>query len=189
MTENVAPPPDPAADAPDRVADAPESTVEVTVFRTAVDADEAASRLAASADEMVRASTERRLYYPYHVVAYRVEVDALFNSFDEVIRCGVDLRNDKALLVDGLETTEVSVPADGVLPAEHAAEEVRRTARSYVTEVAHRRLTIGRSMSLTRLEDSRRYRPFHLVECETADGDELAYIVDGVSGDFHRVYR
>lgn len=166
-------------------------TTQITGFPMEVDADEAATRLAATDTEIVDVSIEDCLYYPYHVATYRVEVDALFNSFDEEIDCGVDLRSGTALLVDDLGAVDVTVPTDAILPAEYdeTGDEVMETTRSYITEVAHRRLTIGRSMDLTRLESTRRYRPFHLAICETVDGNEFTYIVDGVSADFHRVYR
>lgn len=175
---------------PSRAAIAETDPTRLAAFPVRTTADEAASLLASTDGDLVDASATETLYYPYQLSEVRVAADALLNAFERSVLCGVDLRTGKALLVDDDPgSTAASVPAERVLPAERDGEEAAEIARSYVAEVAHRRLTVGRSAELTELAVFRRYRPFHLVACRTADGGRLTYIVDGVTSDFHRVYR
>ena len=163
---------------------------QLTAFPAQVTADEAASLLASTDDDITHVSAEELLYYPYRIVEFRVQVEALFNSFDQVQTCGVDLCNGKALLVDDDPgSTVTSVPSKQVLPAEEDGNGVIEIAHSYVVEAVHRRLTIGRSMEVTKQKSYLRYRPFHLVKCQTVNGAQLTYIVDSITSGFHRVYQ
>lgn len=163
-------------------------TAEVAMFPKRVEEDDAETLLTTTDNEITQTSVVEILYYPYQIFDVRIQVEALFNSFDEAFSCGVDLRSERALLIDeSLEPTIKSIPTDQVLPVKH--EDVIETARTYLTKVVHRRLTISRSVTLTQQDSYRRYRPFYHTRCLTTDSHHLHYIVDGVTGDFHRIYN
>lgn len=162
-------------------------TAELTVFPTQIRIEEAESLLAATDDDLVQIAVIETLYYPYQIFDFRVQAEALFNSLDQELVCGVDLCREKALLIDDKpELTVKSVPTDQILPIKH--DDVLETARSYLTTIIHRRLTISRSITLTQQNSYRRYRPFYHTECQTDDGTYLRYIIDGITGAFHRIH-
>lgn len=173
---------------PSEPIDDSEDTAEVATFPKRLEEDDAETLLTATDNEVAQTSVVEILYYPYQIFDFRIQVEALFNSFDQAFSCGVDLRRERALLIDeSLEPTVKSIPTDQALPIKH--KDVTETARTYLTKVVHRRLTISRSVTLTRQDSYRRYRPFYHTWCQTTDGHHLHYIVDGVTGDFHRIYN
>lgn len=160
---------------------------ELAIFPTQITADEAESLLATTDDDLTRTTVIETLYYPYQIFDFRVQAEALFNSLDQELVCGVDLCREKALLLDeDPESVVKSVPCDRILPIRH--EDVLETARSYLTTIIHRRLTISQSITLAQQNCYRRYRPFYRTECQTKEGVNLQYIVDGITGAFHRVH-
>ncbi|WP_101295778.1 hypothetical protein [Halegenticoccus soli] len=158
-------------------------------FPLRVDAAEAARTLVESDERMDRATPHSILYYPYGVFAFEVRAEALLNSFREKVTCAVDLINEKELLVDEQPTPEQrSVPQQNVLSTPHSVADVESAARTYLFEVTQQRLKLVRTPTLRALSRALLYRPFHALECTTVSGDEYDYVVDGVSGKFHRIY-
>lgn len=161
----------------------------VDAFETEVSPADAERRLRESDDAMVAATAERVLYYPYRLFTFDLHAEALLNELDDTVYCAVDLCNGDELFVDDLPTVaERRVETDAVVPTGDLDADPEGIARRYLLEMARKHLRVGSAPDLSVAADRRVYRPFHLVECETADGVFLSYIVDGLTGDFHRVY-
>ncbi len=161
----------------------------VAVFDSTVSTADAEQTLLETDEEMIQATTDGYVYYPYHVFGFHLHAKALLDEFEEQVYCGIDLCNDKEMFIDQQPaTTEQTVNEDALVPPDPTLEDPERTARHYLLEIARKEFRVGSPPELTVVEDQRVYRPFHLVECKTTTGTFLTYIVDGVSGDFHRVY-
>ncbi|MFC6716076.1 hypothetical protein ACFQGT_17515 [Natrialbaceae archaeon GCM10025810] len=161
----------------------------VAVFDPTVLAADAEQILLETDEEMIQATADGYVYYPYRVFGFHLRAKALIDEFEERVYCGIDLCNDKEMFIDQQPTlTERTVTEDALVPPAPEIEDPKQTARHYILELARKELRVGSPPELTVIEDQRVYRPFHLVECQTASGTFLTYIVDGVRGDFHRVY-
>lgn len=165
------------------------SRTTVTSFELAVSAADAEETLLRTDEAMTETTADGLVYYPYRVFGFDLHAEALLDEFDDRVYCGIDLCNDKETFIDERPpTTERVVDRDALVPPSDDVEDPERTARRYLLEVARKELRVGSPPDLTVVEDRRIHRPFHVVECETEDGTFLTYIVDGVTGDFHRVY-
>lgn len=161
----------------------------VIAFDQAVTAADAEQTLLETDEKMVQATADGCVYYPYRVFGFDLHAKALLDEFEDRIYCGIDLCNDKEMFIDERPvTTEKTVKEDALVPPDPEIEDPEQTARHYLFEIARKELRVGSPPELTVVEDQRMYRPFHLIECRTATETFLTYIVDGVSGDFHRVY-
>ncbi|WP_129113676.1 hypothetical protein [Halegenticoccus tardaugens] len=158
-------------------------------FPLRVTADDAVQILTESDTDMAAAAPHALLYYPYGIFEFEVQADALLNSFRETVVCAVDLINEKELLVDEQPTpNRRSVPPRNVLSTSHSVVDVESAARTYLFEITQQRLKLIRTPTLEVRSRTLLYRPFHVLECTTTAGDEYDYVVDGVSGEFHRIY-
>lgn len=161
----------------------------VTVFETTISAAEAEQTLLETDTEMTDTTTDRFVYYPYRVFGFDLQATAFLDEFSDRVYCGVDLCNGKELFIeDSPQTTDQVVDKDAIVPSSDDITDPKRTARQYLLELARKELRVGSPPDLTVVADHRVYRLFHLVDCETTEGTFLTYIVDSVTGDFHRVY-
>lgn len=161
----------------------------VSVFDADVSAADAEQTLLETDEEMVAATADGVVYYPYRVFGFDLHAEALLDEFEDRVYCGVDLCNDKELFLESEPTpTEEVVDEDAVVPPSDDVEDPERTARRYLFELARKEFRVGSPPDLTVVDDRVVHRPFHVVDCETADGTFLSYVVDGVKGDFHRIY-
>ncbi|WP_266081905.1 hypothetical protein [Haladaptatus caseinilyticus] len=161
----------------------------ITVFDTAVSAEEAEQSLLKSDTDMAETTADRLVYYPYRVFGFDLHAEAFLDEFTDRVYCGVDLCNGKEVFIEEApKTTDKVVDADLIVPVTDEIEDAQRIARYYLLELVRKELRVGSPPDLHPVEDRRIYRPFHLVDCTTSDKTSLMYIVDGVTGDFHRIY-
>lgn len=161
----------------------------VTVFDTEVSAATAEQTLLETDKAMVDTTADGLVYYPYRVFGFDLHAEALFDEFNDRVYCGIDLCNGKEMFIEQTPTTTKQViTEEAIVPVDTDIANPKRTARRYLLELVQRELRVGSPPDLSVVEDRRVYRPFHVVECETGDGMFLTYIVDGVTGSFHRVY-
>ncbi|GAA0255964.1 hypothetical protein ACFFQF_16230 [Haladaptatus pallidirubidus] len=161
----------------------------VTVFNTTVSAEEAEQTLLETDTDMAETTADRLVYYPYRVFGFDLHAEAFLDDFTDRVYCGVDLCNGKEVFIEEApQTTEQVVNADMIVPVKDETKDVERIARYYLLELVRKELRVGSPPDLHVVEDYRIYRPFHLVDCTTSDETSLTYIVDSVTGDFHRVY-
>ncbi|WP_435157862.1 hypothetical protein [Haladaptatus sp. DFWS20] len=161
----------------------------VTVFDTTVSAEEAEQTLIETDIDMAETTADRLVYYPYRVFGFDLHAEAFFDDFTDRVYCGVDLCNGKEVFIEEApQTTDQVVDADMVVPVADEIEDAQQIARYYLLELVRKELRVGSPPDLHLIEDRRIYRPFHLVDCKTSDKTSLTYIVDSVTGDFHRVY-
>lgn len=161
----------------------------IAAFDPTVSAADAEQTLLETDEDMVQATADGCVYYPYHMFGFHLHAKALLDEFEERVYCGIDLCNDKELFIEEQpNTVERTVNKDALIPPDPNLENPERTARHYLLEIARKEFRVGSPPELTVVEEQRVYRPFHLVECKTTTGTFLTYIVDSVSGDFHRVY-
>lgn len=166
------------------------ATITVNTFSTEVDVTAARSSLIESDERMAEATIRTQLYYPYQVIMFKLSAETLLSTVDEKMVCGVDLVNGKELLIDERPTSmSVTVPETDVLTAQQSREEAISAARYYVLQISQRRLKFTHTPDITLLESRLLYRPFHLADCQTTNDESYRYIVDSVSGNFHRVYN
>lgn len=169
---------------------APAEMTPIVTFPMDVPASDAEDILLDTDDEIATTTATDITYYPYQVYTFDLHADALLNEFSDHVACGVDLCNGQELfLEDPPTTTETSVPRESVVaPNPDSIQDPETIARHYLLELARKELRVGSPPDLTLVDDTRVHRPFHIVECETTDNVFLTYIVDGITGDFHRVY-
>jgi hypothetical protein len=161
----------------------------ISVFDADVSSSDAVRTLLETDDELVEATTDGVVYYPYRVFGFDLHAEALLDEFDDRVYCGVDLCNDKEMFIDEKPTpTEYVVDGDAVVPPSDDVTDPEQTARRYLFELARKEFRVGSPPDLTVVKDRRIHRPFHVVDCETADETFLTYVVDGVTGGFHRIY-
>ncbi|QFU84557.1 hypothetical protein [Natronorubrum aibiense] len=165
----------------------PQTTI--AVFETDISPATAAEILIKTDEKMVDATADSLVYYPYHVFGFDLHAEALLDEFDDRIYCGIDLCNDKEVFIDEVPNTmEQVVDEEAIVPPETGIRDPEQTARAYLMELARKELRVGSPPDLTVVENRRIHRPFHVVTCETTTEQRLTYIVDAVTGDFHRVY-
>lgn len=161
----------------------------ITTLPLQVNTTAAQETLRESDEAMERVNVLELLYYPYGIFVFDIHAEALLNSFQDEVVCGIDLVNGKELLIDETLDPDVKpVPDHNVLSAKKSLEDAKSAARTYLMEVAQQRLKVIRSPTITLQDHQRLYRPFHFLKCNTTDGRQYYYAVDGVTGDFHRVY-
>lgn len=161
----------------------------VTVFDTTVSVAEAEQTLLETDTEMADTTADGLVYYPYRIFGFDLHAEALLDDFNDQVYCGVDLCNGKEMFIEeSPQTVDRVVNEDAIVPADPNITDPKRTARHYLLELARKELRVGSPPDLQVIDDRRIYRPFHLIECTTADETSLTYIVDSVTGDFHRVY-
>lgn len=161
----------------------------ITLFERETSAASAERALLETDEEMTAAEATGLVHYPYRVFGIGLRAKALFEEYQDRVYCGVDLCQGKELFIGERPTlVERSIDTDTLISADESVVDPERTARQHVLELSRTQLRVGSAPELGVVEDRRVHRPFHVVECETVDGVFLTYIVDGVSGDFHRVY-
>ncbi|WP_433633470.1 hypothetical protein [Halomicrococcus sp. NG-SE-24] len=150
---------------------------------------EAEQTLLETDTEMADTTADGLVYYPYRVFGFNLHAEAFLDDFSDQVYCGVDLCNGKEMFIEEApETVDQVVDEDAVVPVDADIENPKRTARHYLLELARKELRVGSPPDLQVIEDRRIYRPFHLIKCATANEISLTYIVDSITGDFHRVY-
>ncbi|RZV06448.1 hypothetical protein BDK88_3447 [Natrinema hispanicum] len=161
----------------------------ITIFETDVSSAAAEKILVDTDTEMADATADRLVYYPYRVFGFDLHAEALLDEFGDRVYCGVDLCNDKEMFIEEApKTTETVVDEDTLVPPADDLTDPERTARRYLVDLARKELRVGSPPDLTVVADRRVYRPFHVVTCATTAAQRLTYIVDAVTGEFHRVY-
>jgi hypothetical protein len=161
----------------------------VTVFDTEVSAATAEQTLLETDEAMVGTTADGLVYYPYRLFGFDLHAEALLDEFDDRVYCGIDLCNGKEMFIEQAPTmTEQVVDEEAIVPVDTDIANPKRTARRYLLELVRKELRVGSPPDLSVVEDRRVYRPFYVVECETSGETFLTYIVDGVTGSFHRVY-
>ena len=157
----------------------PEETSEYKAQKTLEETDDAieASRI------------NDKVYYPYLVATFQVESSMMGQKDNDTIHCGVDLVNEKELLIDEQpKFKRKSVISERVLPKECSQETALQTARTYIREIVNRQLKPLRTPTLQCVKNGLFHRLFYIIEIETTAGDILQYAVDSVLGDYHRLY-
>ncbi|ELY72927.1 hypothetical protein C488_14652 [Natrinema pellirubrum DSM 15624] len=159
------------------------------MFETDVSSTDAEETLVKTDAEMADATAEKLVYYPYRVFEFDLHAEALLDEFDDRVYCGVDLCNNKEMFIDeSPDPTETVIAEDAVVPTADESIDPERTARRHLVNLARKELRIGSAPDLTVVDDIRIYRPFHVVTCTTTAEQQLTYIVDAVTGEFHRIY-
>ncbi|GAA0471335.1 hypothetical protein MUK72_16630 (plasmid) [Halococcus dombrowskii] len=139
--------------------------------------------------EIKNGQINEKIYYPYLVATFQVESSMMGQKDDGIIHCGVDLVNEKELLIDEQPRFERrSVISDQVLPRECNRETALQIARTYIREIVNRQLKPLRTPTIQCVENGLLYRLFYSIEVETTDGNILQYAVDSILGDYHRLY-
>ncbi|ODR83260.1 hypothetical protein BG842_09975 [Haladaptatus sp. W1] len=162
---------------------------QVKVFDREISEAEAESILFGTDEEILETTAEHPIYYPYQVFSFDLHAEALLNELDDRVHCGIDLCHGKELFINRLPTLhEKTVETDMLIPPSGSIADPETAARNYLLELVRKELRSSRPPDFTTVENQRLHRPFHIVECQTTSGDFLTYIVDGVSGDFHRLY-
>lgn len=161
----------------------------IAVFETSVSPTDAEETLVETDAEMADATADRVVYYPYRVFEFELHAEALLDEFDDRVYCGVDLCNDKEMFIDEPpDPAEAVVDEDALVPPADEPTAPEQTARRHLVNLARKELRVGSPPDLTVVDDRRIYRPFHVVTCTTTAEQRLTYIVDAVTGEFHRVY-
>jgi hypothetical protein len=162
---------------------------QVKVFNWEISEAEAESILFGTDEEILETTAQYPIYYPYQVFSFDLHAKALLNELDDRVHCGIDLCHGKELFINRLPTLhEKAVNTDMIIPPSGSIVDPETAARNYLLELVRKELRSSRPPDFTTVKNQKLYRPFHVVECQTTSGNFLTYIVDGVSGDFHRLY-